>query len=243
MPDVPARKARRALLRVAGVAAVLATTVGFGATAVANHVFPDVPSTYAFHAEVESVVDAGIATGYPNGTFKPNQAVTRGQFAAWTSRSATRVEQIGNNSLIAITANNSYQTVASTTIVPGAANSVGRIFGTVTATFSTTAPAACPCFAELSVQADNVGSGLDVVVIDTTIPNDSATDDSGRLRNAVTMPFMFDLADLGTAPAESPVDIRVTVRRQDANLANMAVNVTGWAATAPFDSDAYAGPG
>ena len=57
--------------------------------------FPDVPSTgfgpvglhphWAYY-EVEACYDAGIVGGYPNGTYQPDWAVTRGQMAIYISR-------------------------------------------------------------------------------------------------------------------------------------------------------------
>jgi hypothetical protein len=78
---------RRASGAIALVAAGLVG--GLGATA-ANAGFDDVPSEGQFAEHIESVQEAGIATGYQDGTFRPTRALTRQQAAAWLDRAAGR---------------------------------------------------------------------------------------------------------------------------------------------------------
>ena len=47
----------------------------------ASTTFPDVKSTDYFYDAVNSLVERGVVKGFPDGTFKPNQSVTRGQAA------------------------------------------------------------------------------------------------------------------------------------------------------------------
>lgn len=53
-----------------------------------KRLFKDVSS----NAVVESIVNAGITTGYPDGTFKPYNPLTRGHMAAFLSRTMKYVE-------------------------------------------------------------------------------------------------------------------------------------------------------
>lgn len=48
--------------------------------------FRDVPKTNSFYDEVNYLVQKGIITGFADGTFKPNQVVTRGQAAIMIGR-------------------------------------------------------------------------------------------------------------------------------------------------------------
>jgi PKD repeat protein len=48
--------------------------------------FPDVPVDYWAMDEILACVDAGVVQGYPDGTYRPNQAVTRDQMAVYISR-------------------------------------------------------------------------------------------------------------------------------------------------------------
>ena len=50
--------------------------------------FTDVPAAHPFCAEITWLVGTGITTGYPDGTFRPSQPVTRGAMAAFLYRFA-----------------------------------------------------------------------------------------------------------------------------------------------------------
>jgi hypothetical protein len=49
-------------------------------------VFNDVPSSHWAHDYVSKLIASGITTGYPDNTFKPENRVTRAQFAAFVHR-------------------------------------------------------------------------------------------------------------------------------------------------------------
>lgn len=83
----PPRRQRRqpgwlALGAAVAVTAVLTSLT----TAWAGHQFSDVPDTHPFHGEIDWLVDAGIADGYADGTFKPANAVSRQAMAAFLKR-------------------------------------------------------------------------------------------------------------------------------------------------------------
>jgi hypothetical protein len=83
----PARSRRRALVAlVTGTLLALAPAV-----AVANHIFSDVPTGSAFHGDIERVYDARITAGCSASTYCPDTNVTRGQMAAFLSRTGGRV--------------------------------------------------------------------------------------------------------------------------------------------------------
>lgn len=48
--------------------------------------FSDVPVGSFWHQYVEALADSGITTGFPDGTYRPNVNVTRGQMAAFLAR-------------------------------------------------------------------------------------------------------------------------------------------------------------
>ena len=47
----------------------------------AKTTFPDVKSSHYFYDSINSLVERKVIIGFPDGTFKPNQSVTRGQAA------------------------------------------------------------------------------------------------------------------------------------------------------------------
>jgi hypothetical protein len=84
-PDSPPR--RRRLRRPALIAG--GVVVGLLAPYVASAVtptFPDVPVSHPFFDEIEWMNDTGVTTGFGDGTYRPNQSVTRGNMAAFMQR-------------------------------------------------------------------------------------------------------------------------------------------------------------
>jgi hypothetical protein len=77
---VRARWVRYAL--VALVTALVALPVG----ALAGHRFPDVPDDSIFHGDISAIEEAGVTTGFPDGTYRPKDLVTREQMAAFLNR-------------------------------------------------------------------------------------------------------------------------------------------------------------
>ena len=63
----------------------LALSLGLCAPALAAE-FSDVPADHYAHDAIQSAAAKGIASGYADGTFKPNNPVTKGQFAVMVAR-------------------------------------------------------------------------------------------------------------------------------------------------------------
>src|SRR5262245_285866 len=55
----------------------------WGSSALASHQFGDVPTSSAFHDDVGWLAAHGIASGFPDGTFHPNDPVNRQQASRW----------------------------------------------------------------------------------------------------------------------------------------------------------------
>lgn len=62
-------------------------STGSGSTASGTLVFPDVPADHWAAWSIEKAKQLGIVTGYVDGTFKPNQRITRGEIVAIVVRS------------------------------------------------------------------------------------------------------------------------------------------------------------
>ncbi|PIC56668.1 Parasporal protein [Sporosarcina sp. P12(2017)] len=71
----------RKLLTIVG-ALLLACSLSLSGTAASKQPFPDVPSTKHFAEAVNELATRNIIGGYPDGTFKPGNNITRGQAAA-----------------------------------------------------------------------------------------------------------------------------------------------------------------
>lgn len=84
-PELPRR--RRTRLAIVALVAVLALP----ATALASHIFTDVPDTMTGHAAIEAVYDARITAGCTATTYCPKDPVTREQMAIFLQRALPRI--------------------------------------------------------------------------------------------------------------------------------------------------------
>lgn len=65
------------LMLIAGVLTTFAPSAAFG---IVGAQFQDVPGDHWAHSAIQTAVEKGYVSGYPDGTFKPNQEVTRAEF-------------------------------------------------------------------------------------------------------------------------------------------------------------------
>jgi hypothetical protein len=66
--------------------ALLAALVAFPAGVMASDRFPDVPFENIFHDDINAIAGAGVTLGFPDGTYRPLDLVTREQMAAFMNR-------------------------------------------------------------------------------------------------------------------------------------------------------------
>lgn len=81
------RPPRRLVAVVIIATIVVSALVLVPATVFAVSSFTDVPPGHPFHDQITWTADAGISTGYQDGTFRPNDPVTRQAMAAFMQRS------------------------------------------------------------------------------------------------------------------------------------------------------------
>ena len=62
-----------------------------------NTPFKDVPSTLASSGYIKSAVDAGVLSGYTDGTFRPKEIVNRGQMAIFLANAFKLTSDAGSN--------------------------------------------------------------------------------------------------------------------------------------------------
>jgi hypothetical protein len=80
------------VLGLAGVVAVMAASLGAGGAVWASHRFSDVDDDHPFHDEIADIVDGCIAGGFADGTYRPDNPVSRQAMAAFLSRGLGQVE-------------------------------------------------------------------------------------------------------------------------------------------------------
>jgi len=76
------------------VSALLLLAVALG-PAFAQQPFSDVPTSHWAYNAVNTLAEQGLLEGYPNGTFKGKQSLTRYEFAQAIARMMDRMEQMG----------------------------------------------------------------------------------------------------------------------------------------------------
>lgn len=67
------------------VAVMVARAIGLSGTQTTTK-FSDVPTSHRSSGYIQAAVEAGVINGYTDGTFRPNEKVTRGQMAAFIAR-------------------------------------------------------------------------------------------------------------------------------------------------------------
>ena len=78
------RQRARLIVLVAGT--ILGVAVAFPIGVIASHHFSDVPTSNAFHDDIDAIADAGVTTGCALGLYCPKDFVTREQMAAFLNR-------------------------------------------------------------------------------------------------------------------------------------------------------------
>ena len=76
--------------RIAAIALASSLAGGLVATAAGAELFDDVNPEGQFAEHITSVQEAGIASGYGDGTFRPQNKISRQQAASWINRAASR---------------------------------------------------------------------------------------------------------------------------------------------------------
>lgn len=148
-----ARRPRRGTLGVACATVALVASSSI-ATAWAVTTFSDVPVTHQFYDEIEEVADAGVVTGYSDGTFRPGDPVSRQVLAAMLARGLGRSVD-STNQLNLTNANKLAEVTAVTMYPPGATGGTGHIVLDANATFVTNDMAECPCTVRAWIEKGN----------------------------------------------------------------------------------------
>jgi hypothetical protein len=150
--------ARRTVLLAAVTALLTAALVGVGTLAYANHQFSDVPTNSAFHDAISNIVDAGCATGFPGGLYKPTDPVNRQQIARMLNTCGGRLATSdGTNGNSPIGTSNTTMPGSTASLVPGALQGGGFVLaiGTLAATSTASVGYPCDLFTSFSVSGDS----------------------------------------------------------------------------------------
>jgi hypothetical protein len=86
VPDTHGRPHRRGRRPLAAVAALAATAILATAAHAVTPTFDDVPADHPFFYDIAWMAGTGISEGYPDGTYRPGDPVTRQAMAAFLQR-------------------------------------------------------------------------------------------------------------------------------------------------------------
>lgn len=219
-------------VRTHAVTAAIALMVSTSGTALANHQFADVDDGSFFGGAIEAIADAGCATGYDDGTFRPRDGITRGQFAFWLENCGGRAER--DHDTATLDTDDETVDVVATTVQPGAQGAAGLggqgQYVVVIATYDVaTAGTDLPCNVELTLddQGGNVNPG-DVPTQVVQIQSET-TDFVERANGSMTMLVPVDAENATT------VTLEATRPAQPGCASDIAVNGSVLMMSFPFN--------
>lgn len=143
---------KRAAVGVGGVivGAVLASTLFVGIAIGGGVGFVDVSPSHPFSTEINAIADAGITTGFQDGTYRPGEPVTRQAMAAFMLRGFARVAfDDGQETL----SGGGFTTFATVDVTAGATGGgTGNVLLTSTADVFANDGTNCPCLLTLRIR-------------------------------------------------------------------------------------------
>jgi hypothetical protein len=217
---------------------VVLIVTGFTGAALAAR-FSDSASS-PFTTEIDNIAQAGCASGFPDGTYRPTQPVNRQQMAAFINRCGGRIAHT-TGSTVTTSSSGAFQDIAEVTITPGGlagpspcadATCLGPTTNVVrfraSAHAATTDEGDCPCDLELRIVTD-----IPSPLFNCTLPTRAGDllgsgGDDGRARAASSV------GGACLAPAGEPVHAKLQARYTDGNVASVSFVGEITATSAPF---------
>lgn len=212
----------RAVIVLSLVVALVAGGVG----ALASDQFSDVPTSHPFHEEIGAIADAGISTGYGDGTFRPDRDVSRGAMAAFLERSGGRVGETSGLATLNSSGTPEAQ-VASLHVEAGAAGEGdGFVLVSGTARFNTGDEQNCPC--KIMAHLHRAGKGSAAIAVTTL---GSIPDESGLVYDSMSLEHVFPV------PADSVREFELRVELADDDVGDVHARGDMTAIYVPFGPD------
>jgi S-layer homology domain len=220
---------KRQTIGVGVVALVAALLGGVVSQALASVSFSDISGS-PFEEEIINVANAGIATGFPDGTFRPHDPVNRQQFAAWTNRGGGRVAS-DRFTFGPISGSDSPLVFTGADMTAGAAGgSGGFVMVTANFAFTSSSPATCPCRIDIDLFSQDgnpiIEGGLTGTAVGFDLPGTGA--DGGQSRMTQSLTRVFHL------PANTTDNYGAGFDVIDANAVNISVTARITALYVPF---------
>lgn len=207
--------------RIAVIAAAASLAGGLVATA-AGATFNDVNEGGPFAEHITNVQEAGIATGYSDGTFRPTNPLNRQQAAAWIDRASTRsaldfADQAGENA--PVSPGDPTRQLATIEVSSPAVGDGGgwvTLDGYIAAGTSAADGTGCPCAVDAKVID---GDGNDVALGIMTVPGPASDDE----RTAAGPVGIAPVTGIVWLPAGTTQTYTLVLTLRDADVGNVFV--------------------
>lgn len=201
---------------MAVLAAITGLSGAFVGVAVANHQWSDVPESNFFHDSITNFTDAGCASGYPDGTFRPTEPVLRQQMARFVNSCGGR---LWFDSAESVTVTTSDTSVATAEMVSGAVgDGTGRVLVNVSARVASNSTTGFPC--EVKVQLGSGGSARFVYLDLPANTSDAIEDAAGSIQQSFLLAAGFNSVQQVTVGKNASCTAAV--------FADIAVSATYW---------------
>lgn len=139
-------------LRTLAVVAVLSAVIG-ASSAWAAQRFTDVPEASPFAQPIDELADAGIASGYPDGSYGPTRPITRQTAAALLGRGLGRISDEHRSALMSAGTGYRLAPVDFSSPVPAGAG-VGQVLVLASVRLTPEGPQGCPCIVAVGIADD-----------------------------------------------------------------------------------------
>jgi hypothetical protein len=215
----------RSTTRAAAAIAVTAllAVVCFTGSAWAGHQFADVSSGHPFHDEIARIADAGITTGFEDGTYRPGAAVSRGAMAAFMARGFSSISSDAAQG-VNLTHNTPIEVVGTSIRAGAAEGGTGYVVVDVTGTAFVGASELCPCTVLYSISQSPLDEGQ--VLHLATVPGQEGEGGQAGVALAVQ--------EVVPVEGDATTTYYLIARMLDTNAIDVAVQATITAMYVPF---------
>lgn len=215
----------RTLLVTVAVTGLIAGATG---AVLAGHQFSDVSNSHPFHDEISAIADAGVTTGFNDGTFRPGNDVSRMAMAAFMQRGFGRVGGAAGSIDLTPSSPAAQLPVQMEAGATGDGNGFVNLSGTVTG--YTDDAAACPCeVAAVLLRDEGDGSFTPISPFSfDTLPG--AIDESGFTQGSISVQSIDALA------ADTTGNYVLHVQTSDTDVSFLTIEAAVTAQYLPFDT-------
>ena len=206
------------LLFISGLTTGVLVTSAIGQGGLGSLIFPDVPVGSYYDASIGEMASLGIITGFADGTFKPNDPLSRGQAAVLMKRLRDEIKGITSSSSSRSSVSSSSSSRSSSSSSTSSSSSSSSIPSSGLVRFTASQYRVNEDAGTVTVTLVRAAGNRGVVTVDYTLVADSATEDEDYEKQEGTVRFdsgvtsaRFDLAILDDQDQEGDETFKITL--------------------------------